>query len=159
MNDIIKITLTEFEMELAALVGTRRQIQNIFGGRKDAYGADYEDGWTSHIEGAAGEIAVAKWGDKFWNGNIGDLKADDVGSWQVRTTTWQNGCLILHPDKDADDKVFFLATGLAPTFFLRGWLRARDGKKEEYWSDPQRRNRWAFFVPQSKLRPMKRRDE
>ena len=48
-----------------------------------------------------------------------------------------------------------LASGTAPTFKLRGWIRARDGKPPEFWRDPTQ-GRPAFFVPAAALRPMRR---
>lgn len=151
---MIDVRLTQFEMELAAIVGCRRQIENLYKNRPDAYGADVEKGWQSHVEGAAGEMAVAKLANKFWSGSMGDLKADDVGRAQVRTRSRHDYELILHP-RDADDRAFILVTGLAPTFTIRGWIFAREGKRQEYWRDPAG-GRAAFFVPQSALRPIRK---
>jgi hypothetical protein len=48
-----------------------------------------------------------------------------------------------------------LVTGLAPVFILRGWIWGREGKRDEWWTDPAC-GRPAFFVPQNALRPMRK---
>lgn len=154
---MITIGLTSGELQIAAAVGVLRQLENLGKQRPDAYGAPIDEGWQIHIEGAAGEQAFAKWSNRYWSGNLGNLRAADVGSKvQVRTTRHATGRLILHPDdeKDPPDDVFVLLTGAAPTFCIRGWIYGRDGKTDAYWTDPTGKNRPAFFVPQSALRPM-----
>lgn len=148
-----EVTLAWSEVLIATNVGIMRQIQNLRDKRNDRYGCDPENGWTIHIEGACGEMAVAKLFRKFWSGAIGNLKADDVDNYQVRTTSKENYRLIIHP-KDADDKAFILAIGLAPTYNVVGWIFGRDAKQEKFWCDPTCLNRHAFFVPQSELRPL-----
>jgi hypothetical protein len=101
------------------------------------------------IEGAAGEMAVAKLANIYWNGNMGNLKAADVGRLQVRTRSRDYYDLILHPT-DPDDSAFILVVGKAPRFRIVGWIVARDGKLQKWWKDPAG-NRPAFFVPQSEL--------
>ena len=156
MSDTVSIDLTETELEIAALVATKRQASNLCKRRPDAHGAKPDAGWSLHIEGACGEMAVAKWAGKYWNGAIGDLKADDVGKLQVRTRSNHAYDLIVHRS-DPDDRAFVLVTGLAPHFILRGWIWGRDAKRDEWWRDPAG-GRPAFFVPQAALRPMVRRE-
>lgn len=147
--------LTPTELEIAAAIGCKRQVENLFKYRKDAYGAGdrmLDRGWEDHIQGAAGEMAVAKWAGRYWSGNLGDLKADDVGGAQVRTRSRHDYELIIHPD-DHDDRAFILVTGRAPRFVLRGWIMGRDGKHSLWWRDPAK-GRPAYFVPHRVLRPM-----
>jgi hypothetical protein len=146
------------ELYQAAFVGCQRQIMNLFAEREDRYGHDPEKGWQDHIEGSAGEMVVAKWRNKYWSGNIGNLKADDVGRAQVRTAAKHSHCLIVH-DYDLDERPFVIVTGLAPNFVIRGWIYGGEAKQERYWSDPTRKGRHAFFVPQSALRPIKAKAE
>lgn len=148
------VVLDPAEMAIATLVASIRQAQNLSLGRRDAFGASFApgDGLRLHLEGAAGELAVAKFLGRYWNGSLGQMRAGDVGQVQVRTTKHQNGCLILHPS-DRDDDVFILAIGEAPTLRLAGWIRGRDGKQEKFRRDPVG-GRAAFFVPQGALRPI-----
>lgn len=149
----IEVTLSATEMEIAALVACKRNIQNLILGRKDAHGASRENCWQLNIDGALGEMAVAQWRDKYWTGNLGNLKAADVGSLEVRTSLRDDARLILHKDSP-DNRCFILVTGVGPVFMLRGWIWAREGKRSEFWCDPTSQGRAAFFVPQSVLRPM-----
>lgn len=149
---MIIVTLTAPEIMQAGLVGLMRQCQNIKMGREHAHGFDGANEWQVHIEGACGELAVAKHLGKFWCGNIGDLKADDVGPLQVRTAAQDHYRLILH-ESDPDDKNFVLVTGRCPAYRLRGWIRCVDGKLSKYWEDPAT-GRPAFFVPTRSLSPM-----
>jgi len=143
-----RIVLTASDMLLAANAGIMRQIENVKNNVKPAYGAGHENDWQYSIEGAMVEFALAKHLNVFWHGK-GKMRGDDVGNYQVRTSSRSNGDLILHP-KDEDDKIFWLLTGLNGTYDVRGWITARDGKKEKWWRDPAG-GRPAFFVPQSEL--------
>src|SRR5688572_3645476 len=133
----------------AAQVGVMREVQNRRAGRVHAHGCGPDNGWSQHIEGAAGELAVAKALGLFWSGAVGNLAADDVGPLQVRTTRVEAGCLIVHPS-DPADRAFVLVTGQAPDFMLRGWIMGRHAKRHKWWADPAG-GRPAFFVPQRAL--------
>lgn len=131
-----------------------RQLQNLYYEREDRYGCNYRTGWTAHIEGACGELVVAKALNRHWSGNIGDLEADDVGPYQVRTTTYigPNAKTRIHKG-DADHKRFVGVSGRMPNYEILGWIVARDGKREEWWDDPTHENRPAYFVPRTALNP------
>jgi hypothetical protein len=138
---------------MAAEMGITRQISNLMKGRPDAFGCAPNVGWQVHIEGCCGELAVAKYLNRYWSGNFEQLKADDVGDYQVRTADDHNKRLILH-DTDPDDRIFILITGLAPHYIIQGWVMAKEGKKSEFWSDPSRQGRPAYFVPRDCLNPI-----
>ncbi len=150
----MKITLSKTEFFIGVQYGIMRQMHNLGNGLKDAYGAETMDGWGVHIEGACAEMVLAKALGCFYNGNMGDLKASDVNMpdlrIECRSTSYNTGRLILH-EKDSDDALFFLLTGKAPTFEIRGFIKGSDGKQQKYWSDPSGKERHAFFVPQSAL--------
>lgn len=128
-----------------------RTVQNRKENRKQRYGCEPQ-GWTEAVEGACGEMALAKLLGVFWSGAVGNLDAADVGHLQVRTTALPKGSLILHPT-DADDEIFILMIGTAPAFQAVGWCFGREGKQQRFWHDPTGKGRWAFFVPQRLLRP------
>lgn len=146
----MRVHVPPSEMYMAAQAGFLRTIQNIYAKAKSAYGAD-QDGidWKIAIEGGIGEYVVAKALNIHWTGK-GVMRGDDVGEYQVRTTPYENGCLLLHP-RDEDEKVFILVTGKAPEYEVKGWIRGADGKKQEFWKDG---NRPCYFVPQSELKAM-----
>tara|TARA_R110000803_G_C11989495_1_gene321960 strand:- start:9029 stop:9499 length:471 start_codon:yes stop_codon:yes gene_type:complete len=145
------VVLTPSEMVLAASAGVMRNVKNINAKLKDAYKADPNQGWQMHIEGALGEMALAKFLGLYWPG-VGKMRGTDVGEVDVRTRSRADYELILH-EKDPDDRVFWLLCGNNGRYDVKGWILCADGKRQEYWSDPSGKNRPAFFVPQSKLNP------
>lgn len=154
MPEGIPVSLTLAEMLVASEVGKMRRCSALKHGRVETNNAPVDGGWDRHIEGAAAEMAVAKFAGIYWSGDVGDLwSKDDVGPYQVRASHHIDGRLILH-EKDKDDRAFILATGVAPNFILRGWIMGRDGKKPEFWTDPTKGGRAAYFIPQSELHPM-----
>ena len=91
------ITLTWPEIILGAQMGCMRQIQNLRVGRRDRYDLTEKEGFAKHIMGCHGELAVAKWRGVYWSGQLGRLKAADVGvNIQVRATTYPEGRLVVH---------------------------------------------------------------
>jgi hypothetical protein len=147
----IPVRLERHEFVHAATLGVQRQVDNVLKGRTDQHGADERDAWGLHVRGACGELAVAKALNRFWSGALGNLRAADVGPYQVRHTLRQTNGLRLH---HADEGVFILVTGDPPNLCVRGWLEACEGKHARFWGDPTGLDRPAFFVPQHLLRPM-----
>jgi hypothetical protein len=141
------ITLTPEEIAEADQIANARQTENLEKDRPDAYGADKEGGLELHLSGARGEKAVAKMLGLPWNGNLGNLKAADVGGNQVRTTKYSTGCLLLH-EEDNDDHSFYLVIDRSPRFEVLGPILAREGKMDEFWEDRTGKGRPAYFVPQ-----------
>lgn len=150
---MIEVNLTEYEMAAAAQTGALRQIRAI----RDGYDQNYSkktasNFWQRHIEGACGEIAVAKALGQYWGGSVSTFKKQgdiDGTGWEVRTRSRHNADLIVRPD-DVADRVFILVTGTAPRYRVHGWIKASDAQSDEYKKfyvgvgD-------AFFVPQNKL--------
>ena len=146
------VTLTWPELQIAAMIGVQRHVMNLKEDWKDFTNKPADRNWQNHVEGAAGEMAVAKAFGFYWSGSVGDRKAKDVGGLQVRTRSRTDYDLILH-DHDNDGDRFVLVVGLAPRFSLVGWIYGHEGKKREYWKDPAR-ERPAYFVPQAVLHSM-----
>src|SRR5262249_2331674 len=123
----IEITLTWAEILLAANVGVMRNVQSLKLGRRrmDSLatqfgGQDYA--WSANIEGAAGEMAVAKHLGMFWSGAVGDITANDVGPYQVKTNTsrkWDD--LILREWNDRR-KIYIGVLSFVPKFVITGWI-------------------------------------
>ena len=143
------IQLSGAEIQMAAFVGCQRMIENLLKKTKPRYGAEDHTDWQINIEGALAECALAKHLGKFWaKGETGDL---DVGRVNVRSTRWESGSLILHPE-DKDDVTYYLMVGANGSYRIAGHILAKDGKQEKYWADKQKTGRWAYFVPQSDLK-------
>ena len=55
---------------------------------------------------------------------------------------------------DEDEFAFLLITAeKPPDYVVHGWLWGWEAKSPQYWSDPERSGRAAYFVPQKFLRP------
>lgn len=148
-----QVTLTQYDLTCGAMVGVLRTIYAIFKGLNHAYGADPRDTWKMAIEGALGELAVARYYGIPWRPKIGQPTPGDVGGYEVRTVSIMNHRLILHPE-DPDEAPAIHVVGLLGNYRLVGWVYCKQGKNDDYWEDPQGTERWAYFVPNKILQPM-----
>lgn len=141
------------EIALACVVGGWRCASAFQKGRPAAYRYD-GDPFTISIQGAAAEMAVAKYLGSYWqplapNGSLAKTNGD-VGSFvQVRSTTHLNGSLILH-QRDGDSEIFYLVVCTAPVYSIIGWLLGHEAKRPEFWREDGVRHP-AFFAPQTAL--------
>ena len=142
MNEVI---LAKYEILMAAEVGMRRKIISL--DSPDTLKETNDNlRWQIDIEGACAELAVAKHLNLYWDGSVNTFKKPDVGEYQVRHTTRNNGRLIVR-QKDADNEVYILVTGLAPVFNVVGWMVGGEAKADKYKMDD-----YSWFVPQSELK-------
>ena len=149
----MNVTLDTEEMEFAALAGAMRRARALSVGLNDRYGAVDVDPWSIDIEGVAAELAVAKALGRYYVPALRvQTEGGDVGSYQVRHTHHQNGCLLIK-DGDRDEDYFILVIGHAPSLRVVGWLRAMHGRRPEWRREV--RGRSAFFVPQEALSPIR----
>lgn len=143
------VTLAAHEVLMAATIGMMRQISAITRSLPERNGHE-GPGWNSHIEGACGELAVAKLLGTHWSGSINTFKLGaDVGSLQVRTRSRSDYELIIRDD-DKDEDVFVLVTGQCPTYDVVGRIVGRNGKKDE-WRHAHGGRAAAWFVPHDAL--------
>lgn len=148
----VNVVLSVAEVMQGVVAGAMRRIRNRKLQTADRYGAPPSP-WDADIEGAMAEMAVAKYLGEFWS--YGKWSTPDTsGGRQVRSTRHKDGRLILYKG-DADDDVFVLVRGGDGVYEIAGWIVAKDGKKEEYWTNPDT-VRCAYFVPQSVLHPIER---
>jgi len=148
------VTLSKAELQMAATCGVQRHIEALEQGKQDSFGYDGLDGWTVHIEGAAGELAIAKVIQKYWPGTVNTFKnGGDIGKTkQVRTRSKHEWDLIVRPG-DRDEDIFFLVTGRAPSYKVWGWIKGADAKKKE-WLKTHGGRPPAYFVPKDALTPI-----
>ena len=146
----IEIILTYWEMEVAVATGCARYLSALKkGSNDDTKGNGWREYWASHIEGACGESAFAKWLDVYYLGHVDKYKGGDVGGIEVRTSLEHDGKLKIRPTDD-DNRIVYLVTGRAPRFLIRGWILAKEGKRGEWWGTwDNRPGHWR--VPQSVL--------
>jgi hypothetical protein len=154
---IVTIQLSMSEIHIASIVGIQRSLDALRNNRDGRYGCDRAPGFDLDIIGCLGELALAKYLDRFWNGAFGDFKAKDVAQrFQVRASSYTgpNAGLILHPD-DSDNQPFVKAIVRLPTVSLMGWLNGFDGKQKQFWSELQP-GRPCFLIPHQQLQPMEK---
>ena len=143
------VELTPAEVLQGAQAGIMRQTKNIHQKLKPAYGASTENDWQLHVEGCLGEMVVAKYLNRFWQGAVGVPHHGDIGRLEVRTSNRETARLIVH-DRDLSDSIFILVTGRNGSYNIRGWIRGEEAKQSRFWKDPVG-GRPAYFVPQSEL--------
>lgn len=145
------VELSWHEVAMASEIGRLRQLSAVKNGLTDRHGYDGV-GWTEHIEGACGEMAVAKALNIYWNGSVDTFSAHDLPGLQVRTRSKHDYELIVRKG-DSDEACWVLVTGKAPRYLVHGWIRGRDAKQAKWWEAHGGRPA-AYFVPQCSLRPI-----
>lgn len=157
MIESVAVELTWRDIHLAGTASVSRVITCLSRQQKPRFGLTHDGIIGADIEwmGMLGEMAVAKYTNRFWTSAGGDIGCPDTGDYEVRTVGGENYRLILHRD-DHDDMPYVLAwvsRVRLPFVILKGFLFARDGKRQEWWQDPNT-GRPAFFVPNENLLPM-----
>lgn len=147
----MNITLAPHEMAIAAWVGVRRNIESRRRGLPDKHGLSGE-GWNEHIEGAGGELAVAKMLNLYWDGSINTFKRADLAGVQVRTRSHHGYDLLVRPD-DSPEDAFVHVTGRMPHYRIHGWMTGAEAMQDRWMAHHGDRPA-AYFVPRSELRPI-----
>jgi hypothetical protein len=147
------IILTATELMVASYVGSARNVQSMMRGWQRASGIQTET-WSSNIEGAAGEMAVAKLLNIYWQPVVGKLDADDVGPYQVRTNMSRKlDDLCLRP-RDREDRFYISVLSFAPEFHVLGFIKGADGKREQWLRDGTPGHPQCYYVPRAELRDL-----
>jgi hypothetical protein len=146
----VDIELTQMEQYVAAQIGIARTMRNRRLGNTPRFGQKVENTWANDIEGAMGEMALAKFLGVYWTENSAP-QAPDVGeNDEVRTTEYVNGHLLLHKC-DHDDRRYWLLTGVNGKYVVRGWLFGREKDDDPDWWRGEI-DRPCYYVPQDDLR-------
>lgn len=144
------IQLEKFEIEAGAMVGLKRKVESLWK-RKDRI-TKPED-WSSDLESALAELAVARALGKYWAFTVNTFRTRaDVGDYEVRHTTLEDGQLIIRP-KDSPQATYILVRGFAPTYNIVGFIKGEDGMNKKYIRNPGGLGA-AFFIPEDKLKPI-----
>ena len=144
------ILLSKDEGEWANEIGRQRQQQAIDRGmRERAPGSNF----ASHMLGARGELAAAKWLGVPWPAYVGvaNTKPNIEPDWDVRTRSHKSGSLIVRP-RDIDTRRYLLIVELQPgvSYESKGWIRGADAKRPEWLGDPNGMGD-VYWVPQKVL--------
>ena len=150
-----QVNLTTYELQLASFVGWRRQLHAVIQDKKDAHGIDPAMGWGVHVNGACGELAVAKLTGRYWDGSVDTYKAGgDMGAQvNIRTRSLHHYELIVRPG-DTYSGYWILVTGVAPRFIVRGYVFGQEiihvGRVDDFGNGRPP----AYVVSHDKLRDM-----
>lgn len=153
-NEPVVVLLENHEMRQCADVAVRRQLQMWHRNARPLHGEGARgDHWQRQIIGAMGELALAKWAGRYWDthapANLKNLP-NDVGPWEVRSTEWANGRLIVH---DYDRPVpFVLAIVHRNRVKLAGWVHRDEAEWRGDFDPSDTHPTWK--VPQRLLWPM-----
>jgi hypothetical protein len=154
MGDDIRVRLTWTEILVAAQVGCMRNVQSLRSEWTPAAGVGLENTWTLNIEGACGEMALAKHQGIYWTATIGDNRADDVGPYQVRTNTSRRLDDMILRDRDRADRNYVSVLSFLPVFVICGWISGKEGKQECWKRDGSAGRPPCYFVPRGALHPI-----
>lgn len=148
------IQLDDNDIRQVAHVAYDRGLPSIMSGAKNVNGG-MTDPFLRHLIGAAGECAVAKHLDVFWDCSVGRFRGmgNDVGAFQVRARR-EPLPLIIRP-VDSDQDIFILVYMTDKTFRnwkIAGWISGAEGKRVGTLTNMQGGQR--YLVNESRLHSM-----
>ena len=149
---VMLVPLSERDIRQAAGNALERRLEWLREGRAERYETAGPRGLGADFVGCLGEMAVAKWLDRFPYG-FSARGGADVHGVEVRTIDQEHAALQVYPS-DSDAAVFVLAfVGNVFRDGVRvvGWVTAATAKDHRYWDASHKRP--AFLVPQMVLEP------
>lgn len=148
-----EVSLTEFEVWWASLVGTRRQVESLRKGLSHKAGLKAEDNdFSYHIIGALAELALAKALNLYWPGSVNTFKEPDVHIYHVRWTSNSKRGLIVRPHDP--DGIYVLVTGNANKMTVHGYAHSSEIKDNKYLSSPDPTRPPCYELPRGLLKPI-----
>lgn len=144
------IHLTKTELMVAGLVGNMRTIASMGYTSDSKHSVDSQ--WVIDTDGAAAEMAFAKYLGVYYEPSVNTFKAPDVSNIQVRGTRLDQGKLIVRK-RDPDNEIYVLVINKVPEFRIAGWIKGGDAQQDKYLFDPGKKA-LAWFVPQADLNKM-----
>lgn len=148
----ITVTLNEAQCLMARAVGMELQWKAIIHNMRNAH--DYDGwGWSEHIEGAGGELAVHSYFGLAWDGRMDSRKQEpDIKELnaEVRTRRHDWHELIVRPD-DPPERCFIHVWGSMPTYHIVGWLPGTEARQQRHWKTLPNERAAAWFVPPADL--------
>lgn len=145
------VELDPFEMVEAYACGKKRYDQSQRSKSKDRLSDPSID---SHVLGAQGERVFSKWAGIPWECTTRRYGgASDVAGCQIRAVSQAKKLAKVRDDDPGRTPVVSVVAN-PPRFWIRGWILARDAKRDEWIADPGGRGVPAYFVPTPSLLPM-----
>lgn len=144
-----RITLNDDEIQYATSVGNSRHEESIASGRTSKLGDT--DTRQSHVMGAIGELAAAKYLGVRWRASVGTFKTvPDVGRYEVKAVSGAHHRLLMNANEKTDP--YILAHVKGHECDLLGWITMEDALKVCYMDDPGNRGKPCRCVDQKDLK-------
>jgi len=150
---VIEIKLSPGDVAYASTEAVARFNYNRAKGNDASRGAapTWVEQVAREISGCLGEIAIARWQDKFPFSLFEDRKKGDVGEFEVRTTAYQTGKLLIVPDDNPERKYLLVTLPSHYTALIHGWMYGYEAQVPEYFDHKMRMP--VYAVTQDKLHP------
>ena len=156
------ITLTDAHYNKAVeIVKQMDEVSKQLNHKPNKYDLPSELVYAESLKGVLGELAVAEYFDFDFHYLGYDPKRSDVLGYQVRSTYYDNGCLLTHPAKTSTNPggdnpgryILVTINQLTLQATLRGYSTlTRCNERTSNWNT---KNRWpCFFMPQDQLWPI-----
>ena len=147
---VVEINLSPGDIAWAMTEGTARYNYNRARGfTPTGQAPTWVEQLAREISGCLGELAVARWTDRFPFALFNDRKDGDVGPFEVRTTAYPTGRLLL-TDGDNPQRKYLLVT--LPTHYqaiIHGWMWGHEVMTDKYYNTTLRTP--CYMVPQDDL--------
>jgi len=85
------------------------------------------------VSGCLGEIAIGRWMDKYPFSLFEERKMGDVGEFEVRTTAYSTGKLLINPTDDPERKYLLVTLPAYNTARIVGWMWGYEAQQDQYW--------------------------
>lgn len=157
---VLKVTLTEEEINLAYEIANKRNQSQRKANRKD--GKVLDDSLGIDKQGALAEMAVAKALGRAWDGKFFEISdwlkwrevGNDVSGLEIRSTKHKNGRLIVHPKDKQFAKFVLVIAHDESKYELKGWAYGLECQRPEYFADVGY-GRPCYYAPREILRDIK----
>jgi hypothetical protein len=153
---MIEVELNPANLAYIQFVSDKRnELERKHWGARGSHGADNTRyGNRLHYHGACAEASVAKYLNVWWDGDIGNYAAADVGRLQVRSTPKSWGDLLIRPKDNGDHLFILVRLDELPVCKLVGWIYGRDAKQQRFWKDLRNNRPPVYLVPPGELNCM-----
>lgn len=136
----IQINLSPGDVAWAMHEGVSRFNYNRAVGNDASRGAapTWVEQVAHEVSGCLGEIAIGRWLDKFPFSLFADRKEGDVGPFEVRTTAYSTGKLLLGKTDNPERKYLLVTLPTHYTAVIHGWLWGYEGMVDEFYNTNMR---------------------
>jgi hypothetical protein len=132
----VTIILKQHEVQAAALVGFRRQLNASIRNDTPSFPERYPGQlWYNHIAGACAECAVAKYLRTFWDMSVDTFNTTDLPGWDCEIRFSPTGKPKVKP-RDTRNIIAVVGDAARISHYeIWGWLPASEAKQDEWASN------------------------